>query len=448
MAYPQTGFDTYYGDTPWENLDRNQRTVYSPDLMEIYRKSSLFYRLVTYGVNLRAARTGQMVFTQVLDPKPNIREVNNRTIWLPQTYFDSKDQVITAKRYGDKVMLHDYDDWLTYWREGNADGLRNIIRNRVAPHMVASLDLLARNAHLRVQSNRAMFAGGASSFGSLNADDIFEVGVARAVQLQMGYTADPLTNPIVAVVDPAATYSVKNDTTGEWVDVMKYAAPGRLLNYEIGTYDGVRFVSHPSLTLYNCGQVLAQTTVTASISLGDGAPDPETTTVDGVWRVGQAGATHGITVADSSGFTVGDYVTLHTSRPSADATLEVLNGVQFDHANNSTWEIAAIPDGTTLQFTEPVSVEYYQTDLGGGVYAYCTLARPVHASVFLHGPNYVVSGVLNPPETNEPKSIDDMERIWRVAWDAYLEYQIMQPRNATVYFYAGPITRGVQVVNL
>jgi len=437
-----------YGDTPWEDLDQNKKSAYAPDLMATYRQTALFYGLVTYGVNLRAARSGSMEFTQVLDPKPNINTITNRQLWLPQVYFDSRKQTITALRYGDKVMLHDYDDWLTYWRENGAEGLRPIIQNRVAPHMTASLDLLARNAHLRVESTRAMFAGGASNFATIDADDTFEIGVTRAIQLGMEYTPNPITNPVIGLTSPAATYNIRNDRTGEWIDSMKYADPVKLLNYEIGTYENVRFLSHSSLVLHNCGEVLQQTTVTATVALGDGAPDPETTTVDGVWYTGQEAATHSITVASTTDFTVGDIVTLHTHRPAATTTLEVISGVKFDHAKNTQWEIAVIVDSTHVQFTEPVSVDYYQTDLGSGVYAYMTHGRPIHAAVFVTGPQYVVAGVLNPPETNEPKPVDDMERIWRVAWDAYLKYQIMQPRNATVYFHAGPIVRGVTVVNL
>ena len=448
MAYPQTGFDTYYGNDPWRNLDQNKKNAYAPDLLEVFRQTSLFYGLVTFGVNLRAARSGSMEFTQVFDPRPNANTIDNRQLWLPQVYFDSRKQTITALRYGDKVMLHDYDDWLTYWREGGSEGLRPIIKNRVAPHMTASLDLLARNAHLRVESNRAMFAGGASNFASLNADDTFEIDVARAIRLQTQGTPDPVTNPIIGLTSQAATYTVYNDRSGEWVDTMKYADPVKLLNYEVGTYNGIRFVSHNSLILYNCGEVLYQTTIDATIALGDGAPDPDTTTVDGVWYTGQAAATHGVTVASTTGYQAGDIVTLHTVRPAATTTLEVINGVQFDHPKNTQWEVAVVVDATTIQFTEPISVDYYQTDLGGGVYGYMTLARPVHACVFIHGPQYVVAGVLSPPQTNMPKPVDDMERIWRMAWDAYLKYQIMYPRNATVYFHAGPIIRGVTVVDL
>ena len=51
-------------------------------------------------------------------------------------------------------MVKDYsneiydDDRITYWRENGAAGLRAIMANDLAPHMVQSLDLLARNAFL------------------------------------------------------------------------------------------------------------------------------------------------------------------------------------------------------------------------------------------------------------------------------------------------------------
>ena len=190
MAYPNTGFDTYYGDTPWEDFDKNQRTVYVPELLEAFRFKSLFYGLVTYGVNLRAQRTGKMVFTQVFDPEPNIASLDNRAIWLPQLYMDSRQLEITASRYGDKVQMHKYDDMITYWQEHGQAGLRNIVSQRLAPHMVQSLDLLARNAFL--DKSVLMFAGGASDFESLEADDTFDLNVCRAVQLGVDYEPDPV----------------------------------------------------------------------------------------------------------------------------------------------------------------------------------------------------------------------------------------------------------------
>ena len=450
MAYPNTGFDTFYGDTPWTNFDKNQRTVYVPELLEAFRFKSLFYGMVTYGVNLLAQRAGKMVFTQVLDPEYSIATLDNRAIWLPQLYLDSRQLEITANRYGDKVQLHKYDDYITYWKQNGQAGLRRIIGERLAPHMVGSLDLLARNAYLR--KSQVMFSGNASDFGSLDATDVFDLGVCRAVHLGKDYQADPSQDPIIAISSPSAVYTIRDNDSGEFISRKQYTDGVMTVNYEVGEYESCRFAQHPVMTLWNCGEVQTQSTITASIALGDGSPDPDSGSasdkVDGVWMVGQAGATHSIAVASTVGFEAGDLVTLHTHRPSANATLEVINGVKFDHAENIVREIHAVVDSTHLSFTEPVTVDYYQTDLGGSVYGYVTHARPVHACVFVKGPRGVVSGVLQPPQTYNPAPVDDTESIWRFSWDAYLKYQQMYPRRFEVYFYAGPVRKLGNVVNI
>ena len=102
-------FDTVYGVTPWADVATKEETYYVPDLLEIYRQTSLWYNTVTFGVNLRAQRTGEMVWDYVYDPEPNIAELGLRAIWLPQSYFDSKRIRVTAKRYGDEMQMHKYD---------------------------------------------------------------------------------------------------------------------------------------------------------------------------------------------------------------------------------------------------------------------------------------------------------------------------------------------------
>jgi len=454
MADVLSGFlDTAYGDTPWEDFDKNQRTVYVPELLEAYRINSLFYGLVTYGVNLAAQRTGKMVFTQVLDPEPNIAELQTRQIWLPQLYMDSRQLEITSAYYGDKVMLHKYDDLITYWQENGTAGLRRIVSSRLAPHMVQSLDLLARNTFL--DKSVLMFAGSASDFGSLANTDVFDLSVARAVHLGADYQPDPVQNPIVGIASPSAVYTIKDTDAGEFISRLQYTDNRRMLNYEIGEYEGTRFAQHPTVCLWNCGTILQQTTITASVGLGDGAPDPATTKVEKVWMVGQSDATHYLTVASSAGFEAGDIVTLHihkggdssTYDTALDSKLKVTDGVLFTDPKMVTREIHSVDTGKLI-FTEPVTVDYFQTNLGGGVYGYVTKGRPVHAVVFLKGPRGVVSGVLQPPQTYNPGPIDDTQSIYRFSWDARMKYQQMYPRRFEVYFHAGPVRKLGKVVNL
>jgi len=455
MATVNSGFlDTAYGDTPWEDFENNQRTVYVPELLDVYRRTSLFYGLVTYGVNLLGQRTGKMVFTQVMDPDPNIATLDNRQIWLPQIYMDSRQLEITCARYGDKIMMNKYDDMITYWKQSGSAGLRPIISQRLAPHMVQSLDLLARNAFL--DKAVLMFSGSASDFESLASSDTFDLGVCRAVHLGADYQPDPVTNPLIGISSPSALYTVRNNDSGEFISRLKYTDTRRMINYEVGEYEGVRFAQHPTVTLWNCGHVLAQTTIDVSVDLGAGAPDPATTKVEGVWQVGQASATHYVTVGDTTGFQAGDQVTLHIYRAgdsstfdsALDSKLKATNGVLFTDPTAVVREVYEVVDGTKLSFTEPITTDDFQTDLGGGVYGYVTKGRPVHATVFLKGPRGVVAGVLQPPQTYNPAPIDDTESIYRFAWDSYMKYQQMYPRRFEVYFHAGPVRRLGDVVNL
>ena len=119
----------------------------------------------------------------------------------------------------------------------------------------------------------------------------------------------------------------------------------------------------------------------------------------------------------------------------------------FNDPKQVVREIQSTASGK-LVFTQPIPVDWFQTDLGSGVYAYVTKARPVHAGVFLKGPRAVVSGVLQPPQTYTPDPIDDTQSIYRFSWDARLKYQYMYENRTLLYFYAGPISVLDVVTNL
>jgi hypothetical protein len=440
-------YSTSYEATPWAtSLDKNQRTVFIPELLENYTEQSIFYRMVDYQVDMGAMRTGEVVFTQRLKGPPNIATLDERALWLPQLYTDSQQLKIRCARYGDKIQIHKYDDRITYWRENGNEGLRSIMRGDLAPHMTQSLDRLARNAFL--SATFRVFAGGASGFSNLASDDTFDVGMIRGVKLRSAYSVSAVNNPLFCITSPSAVYTVRDSDSGEWTTRNQYANPSILVNGEIGEYEDCRFVTSPLMTLWNCGTISYQTTIDASIAVGDGAPDPDVDKVDDVWEVGQVGATHGITVADTSSCAVGQRVTLHVERnASADAT-HVLNGVKWNSSYNLERRIVAIPNSTTLQFDEPITTDWFQTNLGAGVYGYVTYARPIHAGLFILGPRSVVCGVIQPPMTYTPAPIDDTESIWRFSWDAYLKYQPFFTNRFMVYFFAGPVDENGTVVNI
>lgn len=441
--------DTVFGDHPWAAYNTNQRTVYVPELMEAYAHSSLYYRLVDYGVNLAAQRTGSMVFTRPIDPDPNIQTLDNRALWLPQLFMDSQSVTITAERHGGKIQMHKYDDMITYWTEQGAVGLRNIMRKRLAPNMVATLDILARNAY--IGHFAPMFAGTNSDFGDLARTDTFDPAVGRDVWLWADYTPDPINNPVVGLVSPAAVYSFKSGAgTTEWMGRLDYADPARLLNYEIGQYENVRYAAHPINTLWNCGEVIQQKRITGAIAQGDGAPDPASATVDGVFATGQATQTHYIQLSEADGIAAGDIVTFHRVRNAATTTTGVLRGVTYNHYQNITRRVVSVDAATErITLNKPILVDWYETVVAGTAhYGWCTKARPVHIGVFQKGPRGVVAGVLQPPQTYTPPPIDDTQSIFRFSWDAYQRYQIFNPERFEIYFYAGPQRRLGEVVNL
>lgn len=96
---------TSYEATPWAaSLDKNSHTIYVPELLARYAQQSIFYRMIGYQIDLGAYRTGQVVFTQRLTAPPNIASLDNRALWLPQMYTDSRQLTITCARYGKKLV--------------------------------------------------------------------------------------------------------------------------------------------------------------------------------------------------------------------------------------------------------------------------------------------------------------------------------------------------------
>ena len=91
-------FDTYYSDNPWTVIDKNQRTVYDPDLIAMYRERALFTPTIQFVKNLGDARATKMVLNQVLDPHPDTTALAVRQIWMPASHIDSRQIEIVFSR--------------------------------------------------------------------------------------------------------------------------------------------------------------------------------------------------------------------------------------------------------------------------------------------------------------------------------------------------------------
>lgn len=104
-----SGFDTYYGDNPWSGIATKTRAWYVPDLLDVFRRRSLFQNFVPQKVDLSAQNTDTMYFTLMYDLEPTTNSIGLRDIWLPSAHTDSAKVTISLAHYGGKCALHRYD---------------------------------------------------------------------------------------------------------------------------------------------------------------------------------------------------------------------------------------------------------------------------------------------------------------------------------------------------
>ena len=434
-------FDQYYSDHPWAGIDKNQRTWYDPLLRARFKEAAVYSQFATFAQNMAGdIRTKTMVITHLYNIHPDFDPMGLRDIWMPAAHIDSGSVEITFSRYGGKVAYMEYDDIITYWRRTRRAGIRAIINGQLGQHMTDVIDFLVRNAFL--SGDFKLYAGNASNFATLGTSDKFDLQMFDEIHLGMQYRNVPGAlsrtgapgRTIVAIVSPGVFYDIRNQDDGEFIDIMKYADPGRTLNYEVGTFRNVRLAVTPSATLRNCGSIIKQVNVTSAISAGDGAYS----TVDGVYTPGQSGATSYVQCSDfdEGDFQVNDIVTLHVDRTSAHG---VTNGVDYTDGKLHNLRVVNV-DATNnrLAFDRPIMVDF-DTDLGGGVYAYITKARHIHTSIFIGGPNGSIAGVGRPPRLHTPRPVDDFDAVHRFSWDAYIGYNVFRPEVFEVVYSAGTV---------
>jgi hypothetical protein len=441
-------FDKYYSDEPFSVLDKNQRTWLDPDLIDIWRQRSVFRPILTFTKNLGDIRATSMTITQLFDPHPDTTPLAARQIWMPSMYIDSRSVEITFAHNGNKIAYHKYDDMITYWKKNNQAGLRAIARGALGQSEVDMNDLLARNALIDGANTTGykMFVNDRTDFSGIVAGDKFDPLIGSDIWLGMTNRGVPgamnpngAGNTMVCYTSPGVIYDIQGNTG--FITVQEYLNQQSLMNYEVGAYKNVRYVQTPKCCLWNCGPIIARANISEAFNAGDGSPVPGTTKVDGTYRVGQGGASivHYIQLAvPSSGsmgdFRVNDIVSIHKTVTN---NYGVTNGVDYTEGTLMNRRIVSVDVGNRrLVLDQPVLLDY-TTDLGGGVYGYVTIGRNVHASIFVGGPNAVVSGVAQAPNFYELDPIDDFKAIYRFSYDQYMGYQPYQPEVFEVVFSAG-----------
>lgn len=441
-------FDAQYGDHPWAGLDRNQRQWYDPVLRDVYRKLNVFGQFTSFTQNNGAVNARTMTISGLYDIQANTDPLGVRQMWLPAAHVDSWQVDVTFSDYGNKLAYHKYDRIITYWRTNgkmNMDTLAAITNDKLGQNIADTLDLLSRNSLLDVPYQYFGASGQYTKISDITTADTFQTSTLEEIHLGMQNRDVPYSqNPsgdigsIVCITSPAIEFDLKRQADPKaWLYRAAYAQAQQLWNMEIGSFQNVRFVRTPKCTLWNSGAVTYQTTVSAPISAGDGAPAG---LVDRTRRVGQAGSVHFIQLAagaDMTQYAVNDIVTLHILRGDGSVNNITSGGVDWTDGTLQNLRITSINVGARqLTFASPIMVPF-AVDLGAGVYAYLTKGVHIHASIFLGGPDAIAVGIGRPLELHFPPPVDDRESMYRVSWDIYAGWNKYNPLVAEVVFTAG-----------
>jgi len=441
-------FDTYYSDEPFSVMDKNQRTWLDPDLIDMWRLRSVFRPILSFTRSLLDVRATSMTVTQLLDPHPDTTALAARQIWMPSMHIDSRAIEITFQHNGNKIAYHKYDDMVTYWKQNNKAGLRNIARGSLGVAEVDMNDLLARNALIAGAQTTGynMFINDRADFSEVVVGDKFDPYIGSDIWLGMANRGlaqalgpSGAEGSVFCFTTPGVIHDIQENE--EWKSVHEYLANPILLQYEAGAFKNVRYIQTPKCTLWNTGEIIARAPVNAAITAGDGSPAPGTTKVDGTYKVGQttAGITNYIqldtpTTGSMGTFVENDIITIHATTTS---DYGVTDGVDYQEGKLTNRRVVSVDVGNKrLLLDTPILVDF-DTDLGGGVYAYVTKARNIHASIFVGGPQAIVGGVAQQPQFYQLDPIDDFKAIYRFSFDQYMGYQPYRPEVFEVVFSAG-----------
>lgn len=452
---------TNYGVDPWGDITQKERPWYDPVVRNMYYRKAVYSPHAAFQVDMNEQHARTIYFDEILASAPNLAPITEQQMEASRAYTDSYRRSVTTERYGNGFALHRSHKLFTYWNaarnSGNSQVLYPIIQQQMGQMIVDHIDLLCRNVMLKNPYN---IFGAGSNFGGITNTAKLTTDLLDAVMLGMedrvDYAAAVANNDtftgdeIICITTPGVLYDLKREGTAPgFVDVWKYAqdANSPLISGKITKWRGFAFIATNMAKLYNSGTVAAQTTITAAVQPGDGAPDPSTTAVDGVRFVGQPGATHYIQVADASVFSVGDLVTVHQLRHNGtDDVYGVNTGPKMDDSMAQTMKIVSLNTTTDrLVFDKPYmrfsgAKKGLETDLGSGVYGYVTKALHVHTATFLPPAGRqqgVMCGVSQQPKIYTPPPIDDYESMFRFAYDMWMKFAIWEPRAYEVGFFTG-----------
>lgn len=463
----------YYAE-PWSYWDLNLRDWYHPQLIMSFMERSYLSQMVPLRVDPSSLGAEKLIWTGIYPLEPNWNQIDNVSWWLEKMAPTGYRVEVTMETYGGGMGLHKFHPLVTFWKAGGGNNaLRQITQEFVADAMVRQIETQILNAYL-LKPHFFISGGKSGNTGVANiADaDVYDINIGKNLGLDFEYTqvVRPGTLPTQACfMSPGQAHSIRTDVTSNtgFIPLQTYTELGirNLMNWEIGAWTGIgRFMRHPVNTLYNYGTLVLHCNVKAAVAVGDGAPDPSTTTVDGARRVGQITAGTptryiqlGTIEADfdvgwdtniattMAKFLEGDIVTLHTiESPGTDELWDVQYAPLPSDGTISYRQIYSVDTtNARLSFFQPVAKPYELEaagDCDAGEYALVSKGQHIHVGIHVSKPGGIVGAVADPPKLMFPGPFDDRQAQFRVTWDGVYGYKLFQPENYHLVFSSGLVS--------
>lgn len=316
-------------------------------------------------------------------------------------------------------------------------------------HEKIARDAILKYAKFKFLGNKSQYVAGTNDVsdfdksGSNKFDITYLNEAARRFSLRSmdaKHNYGDFANPVpgddfrsnVLVMVPTMVYmDIWDSPAQEWLVDLRQYGDQRPINSANSSlqYRNLTIADYGSeLSLFNAGTIANQLSVTEPINWGDGAPDPDTSQVDGVWLTGQSSTNvkHYVQVTPAS-FTqgdlaYGDFVTLHIRRQDdADAqSFGVTNGCDPTDGKSIILEVYSATAATgQIVFRKPVTEQYANTLANApGVYAYITKAQHVYPVYVIGARGMITWAGRQPIEWNAPSDEQaDFPSIRRVTWN-------------------------------
>jgi hypothetical protein len=452
--------DEFYWQNPIATIDRNSWALQYPEVQLQFRNSSVYTPLVDWTSELTQtnAKLGALV-TELIEGETDANELPFMAQDVEALGVDSRTRTFGYGHFGGKVQLNRKSNIFNQWKVSGGKDWKPLLRNMLGQDIIRKHEILSRNIHLKGPRDRWTYGGNATSIGTIDAADKFQLESVIDWNFRLGQYGSPLipgdsAAAKLAIIPPGVTYQLRKSlasaTTNEaqmWRDARTYS--GEKLNYEIGEFSGVRFQSPPSdrfginpAVLYNAGAITKQYGVTAPINPGDGAPDPDLEKVDEVFMVGQKNVTHYIQLEDfaEGDFNVNDFVSIHAKTTDSFGTT---GGVDFMDGRTIVRRVIKVDFANNrLVFDRPVLFPYTVAGVGksvtgntdGAFYAFVTSGRHIGMCLVMGSRGGTLGAVAEQLAFYEPQAVDTFQQIWRFAYDMTLGYNIWDPNLFEVHF--------------